>query len=249
MTTSKITSSEQNSIVKGYNENMTLILAIEGRDCLITLTDSREQFNSVMKDNALKMLKLSDTVTIMTSGASETINALLDKAKPRIQGKRTISSVVDELRKSFISSYADWYKGFNHTSLNDNKQLIWPVGVFLVVGYDVDSSPKIYVLQSVMNFSPQLMQDYGAGGMPQYSQYLLSRLYKKDTPLKQLIELGVFVMNETMTQEASVGGPIKAVWMKKDGTSGEYSETELAEITEKNNIRFDELRESFYKKT
>lgn len=84
------------------------------------------------------------------------------------------------------------------------------------------------------------------GGIPQYATYLVHRLFDERMKISHLINLAVYVISETATQDPKVGGPIRVATISKEKGYLELSEEDVHKIQIRNEDHNKELRGFFY---
>jgi 20S proteasome alpha/beta subunit len=122
-----------------------------------------------------------------------------------------------------------------------------PETAFIVGGYEMDGTPRMYQLVSSADFSPML-HDYGfaVSGVAQYALYLLNTLYEPDRSVQELTALGVFVITETAGQDGKVGGPVNVITVDPSEGCEALDQAMVENIISTNEGRSRSLRDSFY---
>lgn len=240
---------------------MTLLVALKGKDGLVLAADSRGTFGdprgvTAQNDAQQKAHVLSAHVAVLTAGSGE-IGALIidlvrDKvAKQKIDGA---TAVMNLLRDTVREQYNNWFPSVPAIQplqlIQSGQVAVRPDMAFIVGGYELDGTPRLFGMGSLLDFSPML-HDYGFAvqGVAQYALYLLNRLYESDRTVQELTSLAIYVITETASQDGKVGGPVNVI--KIDPGAGgcqTLASDEVHKIQAENDSRSKALRDSFYKK-
>lgn len=231
---------------------MTLIVALEGKDGLVLAADSRGTIGdprglTAISDVHQKVFKLSDYCGIGISGSSELGAKLLDELLPIVQQQQLAyaDDVLGTTRATFRSEFNDWFSAFGMDAR--------PVVLLALVGYhkisDEEFIPRLYLLNSRLDFAPQLMT---TGilliGIPQYATYLSHRLYDRNMDLHQVCALAYYLITETATQDPKVGGPVRMAKVTPSEGYQELQEGEISTIAQCNSQRIQSWKEVWLEK-
>ncbi len=99
--------------------------------------------------------------------------------------------------------FAGWFR-----DIRPNER---PAVLMILAGYRESGGklePMIYLLNSQLNFAPQLFADKCLAGVPQYAVYLFHRYYQPNITLDRAKALAEYLIAETASQDPKVGGPI-----------------------------------------
>jgi len=103
------------------------------------------------------------------------------------------------------------------------------------------------MLNSALDFTPQLCVAKMLAGVPQYATYLMHRLYNPQMKLVNVRALAVYLITETATQDPKVGGPVRMAEISLEKGYQELSENLIQSIIKKNDEQNIKLREFFFK--
>ena len=162
--------------------------------------------------------------------------------------------VLEVLRTTAREQYSSWFPTVAPivpiALIQTGQVAVRPDLAFLVGGYEIDGTPRLFGLGSLFDFAPML-HDYGFAvqGVAQYALYLLNRLYESDRTIQELTSLAVYTITETASQDGKVGGPVSVITIDpgKNGCQVMTPE-EVQKVYEVNNLRSRALRDSFYKR-
>jgi 20S proteasome alpha/beta subunit len=226
--------------------DMTLLVSLEGEDGIALATDSRATYGdprgvTAQNDTVSKLFKVSEQAAILLAGAGEIGNQIVEAVIQRsIPEKKTTATAVMELYRTLATKmYGAWFKGVEA----ENRPNISAV----IAGYDNGRKPRIYLVDSNINFAPQLSSTgFMLSGIPQYALYILNRLYAREKTAEELMHLATYAITETATQDGKVGGPVQALIIKADGSTVGLSTEAIEKIITDNTNRSDRLKTSFF---
>jgi hypothetical protein len=240
---------------------MTLILALEGRDGLVLGADSRGTIGdprglTAINDVQKKLFRLSDYCGITVSGSAELAARMIDLLQRRIgeQGLVDADPIMDQVVNVAKQEYNNWFGGprpwFSPGQpVHDQR----PVTIFILAGYNrptdqqPDFQPRIYLLNSQLDFAPQLCTTgIMLAGVPQYAIYLSHRYYNREMTVANLTGLAAYLIAETATQDPKVGGPIRLATVKPNDPYRELGEDEVSKIVARNEKQNLRLRKFFF---
>lgn len=237
---------------------MTLLVGLRGGDGLVVAADSRGTFGdprgiTAQNDQQKKLYITSKYSAVLTAGSGELGAALMEHVLKEIQGTEGVTGIMDKTRAVMRQKYGELFSGFAMQPMPNLAVPVRPDVQLLVAGYDVDSHGKpteqrIFQLLSQLDFAPML-HNYGFGlvGVAQYALYLLNRLYENGSSVEHLKALAAYVIAETASQDAKVGGKIRiATITPKDGAQ-ELSDTDVDRVIAENATRNSSLKDSFFK--
>lgn len=191
---------------------MTLVTVLQGRNFLVSASDSRGTFGHPQvafsaHDMMKKMNKVSPHVVILNYGAGEIADNLVDDFKRTLDPtKDGITTILSDFQTHCLTK---WNTYFQHIPFQFRPSI-----AYLVAGLDKEEEsyriPRIYSLSSRVGFAPAL-HSYGwaNGGIPIYAIYIYGRRYRPEMNINDLCGLAAFAISETATQDQRVGGPIK----------------------------------------
>lgn len=214
---------------------MTLTIALQGSDCVVLGCDSRGTFGdprggaTAVIDIMLKTSVLSPHVGVLMGGAGELGDAVTMEFLDAQRGKAIdgVSEVMREFRTHLSQKWNEYFANvpFEHR----------PGCIFTLGGLDPGPSgdiyniPRIYTLPSQFGFAPGLHRyGFACVGIPVYATYILNRRYERTASAEVLAGLVAFAIKETASQDQRVGGSIRIVIIKPEGTK----ELDPAEIEE-----------------
>lgn len=225
---------------------MTLLVALQGKDGIALAADSRATYGdprgiTAQNDTVTKLFKVSEQAAILLAGAGEVgnqiVEAVIKRAAP--ERKTNVTAVMELYRQLARKMYGEWF----NDATDDQKPGISAI----IAGYDAAKQPRLYIVDSNLNFAPQMSSTgYMLSGIPQYALYILNRLYASERSSEELLDLAVYSITETATQDGKVGGPVRGLQIKADGTTKEISTEQIDKIIADNTSRSDRLKESFF---
>lgn len=199
---------------------------------------------------------LSEHVAVLTAGSGEVGAMVIDMVRQKLTAQKVdgATPVLDVLRATVREQYNAWFPSVPAIQsiplLQSGQVAMRPDLAFVVGGYELNSTPRLFSLGSLLDFSP-MMHDYGFAvqGVAQYALYLLNRLYQSARTVNELTSLAVYVITETASQDGKVGGPVNVITIKP-GAPGckTLSPQEVQKIQQENESRSQGLRNSFYEK-
>ncbi len=237
---------------------MTLLVALKATDGLVLAVDSKGTFGDPrfamsQNDRMNKAHLLTPNVALLISGTGEVGTMLVSIVKAQLTKGGTIgvSEVLEFVRETAREQYNKWFPtvpAIQPFALAQGGQVpLRPELNFLIGGYEIDGTPRIFGLGSAFDFSPML-HDYGFAvqGITQYAIYLLTRLYKLECDVSGLVNLAVHVITETANQDTRVGGPVTVIVIKP-GTEGcKLAPDKVIQIQEENRLRAAAMQKKFY---
>src|SRR6266568_1517851 len=159
---------------------MTLLVALKGRDGLVLAADSRGTFGdprgvTAQNDAQQKAHILSPHVAVLAAGSGEVGALIIDMAKQQVAANGTdgATPVMNVLRDTVRARYAEWFPSvppvLPFALIQTGQVATRPDLAFLVGGYELDGTPRLFGLGSLVDFSPML-HDYGFAlqGIAQY---------------------------------------------------------------------------------
>lgn len=230
---------------------MTLIAALEGQDGLVLASDSRGTVGdprglTAIRDVERKIFKLSDFCGIAVSGSSELASNVIDNLTRSLGDVQYIDPLVEKVYTTLKSEFTKWFGGRTWVSpqpVVDQR----PVMIFLLAGFTEDRKPRIFLLNSGMDFAPQLCTaGHMLAGIPQYAVYLLHRLYNRQMHVEHLSALAAYLISETATQDPKVGGPIRISQITPSDGYKELEDSVIQEIIKRNEEQNRKLRQFFF---
>ncbi len=241
----------------GGVKDMTLVVALEGRDGLVLAADSRGTIGdprslTAINDSQTKLFRLSDWCGVGVSGASELAATLVDGLRTALSGDTAVCAdrIAELTQKHVKQTYASWFGNRTWVSpqaVQDQR----PVIVFTLAGYRLDGSgqpvePRIWLLSSQLDFAPQLCPSgYMLAGIPQYAIYLLHRMFNRKMAVTQLSALAAYLITETATQDPKVGGPVRIAQITKERPYQELDAQAVETMIKRNDARNARLRSFF----
>jgi 20S proteasome alpha/beta subunit len=238
---------------------MTLTVALSVKDGMVFATDSRGTIGdprglTAQNDTIKKMYVVGKQTVLQMSGANETGSKILDEIF-QTDNPQTLSSTtdfMDRTRKEIIAKYNEWFAGMPIIPIQNSGIPQRPSLIFTIAGFDDKDSKsihRIYTLDSSSNFAPFL---FNTGmcltGVPQYGTYLLHRLFSQEMDIEDALALAAYVITETATQDAKVGGPLQLMFLKDGGSVVALTADKILEIVNENTERSNKLKELFFSK-
>jgi 20S proteasome alpha/beta subunit len=205
---------------------MTLVIGLKAKDGVVIASDSRASSVITSNDTIQKIFKLGEHSAIGISGDGGLALYFLDQIKGGLIHERGISDLAEQVRKEGKSKFNDY---FEH--LEPDKR---PVLSLLLIGYNQEGSPEIYTLRSSDNFVPRKgITGFECIGVPYIADYLLNRLYESDVKTEAGAEMCVLCIQETSSQDRSVGGPTHVATFSSTKSFQEMNSTEIEKLKQK----------------
>lgn len=177
------------------------------------------------------------------AGASEMGAVLLDELHKReIDGVQNIDDALKLVLGNCAQLFAQWFQGIPPTQR--------PAVLFTLAGYrqinGADVAPMIYLLNSQMNFAPQLFDHAPCmSGVPQYAVYLVHRYYDPSITLERAKALAEYLITETASQDPKVGGPVRMSEITPETGYRQLGGNEIQSISRANEKLNTRLRQFF----
>ncbi|MFQ5894559.1 MAG: hypothetical protein ACE5JJ_01895 [Nitrospinota bacterium] len=197
---------------------MTLALALRGCNGLVLGTDSRVtsvgadpatgRIQEMTRDTSEKFLQVNRDIGVLTYGLAE-------------PGYSGISRLVEEAKRQRFPSFQEIEKAaqgifqeeFNNWANAQPEAAPQGFVGFILAGYDSvhTNQFKVTSFQSSRAFQAEgVLNPMFLAAHYHVAHYLAKKSHYPEMMVDQLKELAVFLMLETMTVEATVGGPIQA---------------------------------------
>lgn len=232
---------------------MTLIVALEGKDGLVLASDSRGTIGdprglTAVNDFQRKLFRLSKWSGMAVYGSSELAAFLIDKLNQEFKqsDEQGIDEIFTRTQQLAKEQYSNWFGSRTWVSpqpLVDQR----PMFGCILAGYTKEHIQRIYLLNSQLDFAPQLCPSgYMLAGIPQYATYLLHRLYDRQMMVLNLRALAAYLIAETASQDPKVGGPIRIASITSANGYEELEESLIKEIIKRNEEQSQKLRQFFF---
>lgn len=238
---------------------MSLAIALQTKEGIVIASDSRGTFGDPRgvtgaNDTIQKVYGLTKYTAMAIAGANEIGATLLDSLIPATQERNLegIDAILESTRQLFIEKYNEWFPNLPDIPPPQAPHLQRPGLVAILAGYRMvdnkPTQPMLYTLISQLRFVPSL-SNYGFAviGVPQYTIYLLNRLYSKDMSLRSATELAAYCISETATQDGKVGGAIQIAEITAKNGFRAYTKEDVISIMEENKKQSQSLQGLFFK--
>ena len=235
---------------------MTLAFALRGSNGLVIGADSRVTGPDGTADTSTKFLRVNREVGILTYGNAEighsTINRIVDEVNNYGdfgRGKRTVhfSEIQKISEKIFKDTFNTRLQGINAELRNQRKpeidrdNLVLLTGIVLG-GYDANETNQFKIVHlDSPNFRVESRADIVAAQW-HVSQFLSNHFYYSEMDVEQLKRLAVFMLIETETVSATVGGQLKLASVTLDQGFQLLNEKDIQNIIRENQPRFAKYR-------
>jgi 20S proteasome alpha/beta subunit len=226
---------------------MTLVIAMKASNGIVLAADSRGTIGdprglTAINDTQTKLFRLG-TCGLALAGASEMGAVLLDEM--RKLGVDRIADVDAAVSQVFTISSTLFSQWFRETPPPQR-----PGVLFTLAGYRIKEGaapePMIYLLNSQLNFAPQLFDRTPClSGVPQYAVYLVHRYYDPSISLDKAKALAEYLINETASQDPKVGGPVRMAEITQSTGYRELATDEVRAISAANEDLNQRLRTFF----
>ncbi|MEK7498143.1 MAG: hypothetical protein AAB656_04470 [Patescibacteria group bacterium] len=207
---------------------MTLIIALKSKDGVVVASDSKASAEITSNDTVQKVFKLNEHNAVGIAGDGGLAMYFLDQIKEDLNYNTGISNLAEQIRIKGKEKFNDF---FEH--LIPEKR---PLLSLLLAGYTREHAPQpeIYKLNSKDNFVPRkAVTGFECIGIPYIADYLLNRLYDSEIRLGSAEELGVLCIQETSSQDSSVGGPTKVYTFSETQEFKELTSEEVEKLKKK----------------
>ena len=232
---------------------MTLAFALRGCNGLVLGADSRMTSPAGTADTSTKLLQVNREIGILTYGLAEVgykaINTLVDEvnassdftaaATPRLVHFSAIAKKAEAICHNTYAGIIAKYKQGNPNLDESNL-----AAGFILAGYDANETSqfKIYHFQSP-EFQVKESPDIIAAQW-HISQFLSDHFYYPEMDVEQLKRLAVFMMIETETISATVGGRLKIATVTLENGFQLLNEQEVQDIISESQARFAKYRKT-----
>ena len=150
---------------------MTLLVALKGRDGFVLAADSRGTFGdprgvTAQNDTQQKAHILSPHVAVLAAGSGELGVLVIDLVRQKLVAKKTdgVTPVLNVLRDTARESYNQWFPSVPPVQapalVMSGQAPARPDLAFLVGGYELDGTAKLFSLISQVDFPPMLHQTF-----------------------------------------------------------------------------------------
>ncbi len=236
---------------------MTLAISIIAKDGIAMASDSRVTSGdprgpTTVNDTVKKIFELGDFCGLTIAGDGGLGASLIDVINFELHKdpRYKLFSVDEMLRVSgecAIRKYNEWFPNVCYEER--------PTLHIILTGYRKDigntcfvDSPEIFTLHSERNFAPHrwTLLGFMAIGITPLASYLLNTLYTKEIDLKHALELAVFAILETASQDGKIGKDIQMASFSLRSTFKSYGDDETRHyISEAEKHRLS-LKKAFY---
>lgn len=245
--------------------DMTLLIALKGKDGLALAADSRGTFGdprgiTAQNDSQEKAHIVAPHVAALLAGSGEVGTLIVRQVSDQIRQESLdgVTPVMERIRAGARQNYQEWFPSLPPIpppQLVQTGQMAGrPDLAMIIAGYELaddESEPetRIYQMHSGTDFSPML-HDYGFAvcGVGQYALYLLNRLYEQGRTVQELTALAVYVVTETASQDGKVGGPVRVVTIRPAEGCVALAPDDVEQVLSDNVVRSTALRDSFYER-
>lgn len=225
---------------------MTLIIVLQGRECLVLAADSRALIpggeTAWMTDAEQKIVPVGRWSAVGVLGNPDVGTRILSDALatlPDYQETQAIHALAEMLGAVARAQYQEWFQHGGY--------VVPPPLAFVLVGYQ-GTIPYIFTVRSELGFAPT-QETTGSVllGYARLALYLRDRLYSPDLELTQLTRLAVLLVMETTRYEPQTGLPVHAtILTPQDGLQALDAKT-VRRLMHENNSAWERLRQSFKK--
>lgn len=205
---------------------MTLVVGMKAKDGVIIASDSRESSVLTSNDTVQKIFKLGDYSAVGISGDGGLAMYFLDQIKEGLNYGTGITDLAEQIRVKGKQKFNDF---FEHLTPDNRPSLS-----LLLAGYTKEGKAEIYILNSKDNFVPRkCATGFGCIGIPYIADYLLNRLYESEIKSEAGAEMCVLCIEETSSQDRSVGGPTRVATFSQTKKFAELSPVEIDKFKKK----------------
>lgn len=236
---------------------MTLAISIIARDGVAIASDSRVTSGdprgpTTVNDTVKKIFELGDFCGLTIAGDGGLGASLIDVINFELhKDPRYRHLSADEMLRvsseCAIRKYNEWFPAVSFEER--------PTLHIILSGYRKDignscfiDSPEIFTLHSERNFAPHrwTLLGFMAIGITPLASYILNTLYTKEISLKHALELSVFAILETASQDGKIGKDIQMASFSLRDTFKVYSEDETRHYISQAEKHRQDLKKAFY---
>jgi 20S proteasome alpha/beta subunit len=228
---------------------MTLGIILFGKeDSIVIVSDKRVTTStaamSAHGDSVQKIHKVNDHCGLTIAGDGGIAASIVELFLKEIATKGsdvTVSEAAEIFRQTAIQNYDKWFGLMTLDKWVENvmnKSL--PFFTILIAGFDKDadgnlSERKLFELNTYRKFAPQtISNNFGIIGITTISQYLLYRFYKApDKDIDITAGIAALCIQETNSQDDSVGNEFQIATFSKNEPFQFYSEEKLLQVTQR----------------
>lgn len=207
---------------------MTLIIGLKSKDGIVITSDSKASAEITSNDTVQKVFKLSNDSAVGIAGDGGLAMYFLDQIKNGLNYGTGVLDLAEQMRIKGKEKFNDF---FEHLTPDKRPSLS-----ILLAGYTIEQlqQAEIYTLNSKDNFVPRkAVTGFECIGIPYIADYLLNRLYETEISEGSAEELGVLCIQETSSQDSSVGGPTKVYTFSATKDFQELPSEEVEKLKEK----------------
>lgn len=230
---------------------MTLGIILFAKESSVVITSDKRVTSgmggmSAHGDLVQKIHKVNNYCGLTIAGDGGIAVSIVQLFLKEIATNRDNISVLEAaeiFRKVATESYEKWFghmtiDKWTENMISTNKSL--PHFTVLMAGFDKDmagnlSERKLLELNAYRRFAPQTISaNFGVIGVTTVSQYLLYRFYKTpDKDIDIIAGLAALCVQETNSQDDSVGNEFQIATFSKDSPFHFYSEEQLQQIKQR----------------
>ncbi len=188
-----------------------VVMAVDSRG-----TGGNYSQQTTINDDTQKVFAFGSRCGIALAGTLDLGTAIIREARAALAPLDMRAPDVDEAAR-VISDVARqfWERNRLGQLPPDSRQAV----LFLVGGLTADGSPRVYVIISQLNFTPQCpAEGYGVIGLPLFGMYWLNRVYSPGMDPEKGTSLASFIVAEAASQDGRIGGTIRTLAISR--TSG-----------------------------
>lgn len=192
-----------------------------------------------------KIHKVTEKCALTIAGNGGAAKVVIDLFLKEIQvelTKRTskfisVSDAAEIFRTVAVDNYTKWFKDMSMKEWAENVNgNIIPFFRVLMTGFDLDekgkpTKRKIIELSSLNRFAPiNSTINFATIGVTAIAQYLLYRFYRDNQEEEVIAGLGAFCINETSSQDDSVGDDFQIATFSDSKAFEFYDEAKISKI-------------------
>lgn len=226
-----------------FAKNNTVVLASDKR-----ITGGTSSM-ATHGDFVEKIHKISDKSALTIAGEGGIGISIIDLFLKRFnteivkQGVKDlpIKEVAEIFRSVAVENYEKWFGLMSIKEWVENiKNGVIPFFRILLAGFDRNEKDdlkkrKILELSAHNKFAPAEVVNFGAIGVPIIAQYLLFRFYKENQDEVAVASLATFCIQETSSQDGSVGDQFQIASFSNEKPFRFYSDIEIEQIKQRCN--------------
>jgi 20S proteasome alpha/beta subunit len=199
---------------------MTLAMAIKALDGLVLATDTRKTGRAGVADDSDKLMPVNRDIGVLTYGLAEPGYAGMTRLIAEVERNRWahFPLIATEAKRLLQESYDGWAAERKATHMPGSLGFILggydhlDSKSFRIMHYELQPSPE----QPLGVFTAQLRTSQVLAGLWNVAQYLAAKLLHPEMTVREVAELSVLLLAQTMVVEPMVGGSMELALVTRE---------------------------------